>query len=63
MWTKEEIYERQQEIMLKHKQSEGKKQYVLVESNTNSSQWGQEFALAPQHTQNDTDSSAGDRSH
>ena len=32
-------------------------------TNTNSSQSAQEFAPAPQHTQKDTDSLAGDLSH
>ena len=40
-----------------------RKQYMLMKSNTNSSQWGQQVAPAPQHTQNDTDSLAGDLSY
>ena len=41
--------------MLNYKQYEGEK--ILCaggKSNTNSSQWGQEFAPAPQHKQTDT---------
>ena len=43
---------------------EGKKTLCAGgKSNTNSSQSAQEFAPAPQHTQNDTDSPAGNLSH
>ena len=34
----------------------------MEKNNTNSSQWGQEFAPAPQHKQTDTSSLAGDLS-
>ena len=43
---------------------EGKKTICAAEgNNTNFSQPAQEFAPAPQHTQNDTGSPAGDLSH
>ena len=43
---------------------EGKKTLCAAETNkTNLSQSAQEFAPAPQHTQNDTDSPACDLSH
>ena len=43
---------------------EGKKTLCAGEkSNTNSPQSVQEFAPAPQHRENDTDSPAGDLSH
>ena len=32
-------------------------------NNANLSQWGQDIAPAPQHTENDTNSLAGDQSH
>ena len=46
------------------KPHEGKKTlYAAERNNTNSSQSGQEFAPAPQHTQIDINSLAGDLSH
>ena len=46
------------------KQHEGKKTLCAAErNNTNLSQSDKEFAPAPQHTQNDTNSPAGDLSH
>ena len=52
-----------QEIMLNYKQYEGKKTLCAGgKSNTNSSQWGQEFKPAPQHKQTDTGWPAGDLS-
>ena len=49
--------------MLNYKQNEGKKTVCDGKrNNTNSSEWGQEFATAPQHTESDTDPPAGDQS-
>ena len=64
IWQRKICHECEQEILLNCKRHQGKRAICADgKSNTNSSHWGQEFAPAPQHRQNDTDSPAGDLSH
>ena len=63
MWTKRRTMRMRRKFCCTTKHEGRKILCAGGKSNTNSSQSAQEFAPAPQDTQNDTDSPAGDLSH